>query len=139
MADYTEYNDGIGGKGLLVAFLLIGAFIVGLIYLGGSTAQACEIENTQSTMCSSVQVFHAIRFEEGMNICWMCIRGLDFAFMFGVFISPSFSNFCDYCTEFSCLCGSFALVEIAGADILLFNAPFLTWDGSICTQSVRMG
>ncbi|MEP5761355.1 MAG: hypothetical protein ABJ327_18965 [Litoreibacter sp.] len=38
MADYTDYNDGIGGKGLLVAFLLIGAFIVGLIYLGGSTA-----------------------------------------------------------------------------------------------------
>lgn len=34
MADYTDYNEGISGKGILVALLLVGIIIFALVFFG---------------------------------------------------------------------------------------------------------
>ncbi len=36
MADYTNYNQSTGGKGLIVAICILALFIMGLIYLGAN-------------------------------------------------------------------------------------------------------
>lgn len=37
MADYTTHNDGISGKGIFIALLVIGAFVFLLAMLGTGT------------------------------------------------------------------------------------------------------
>ncbi|WP_298842710.1 hypothetical protein [uncultured Roseobacter sp.] len=37
MADYTTHSDGISGKGILIALVVIGAFVVLLAALGTGT------------------------------------------------------------------------------------------------------
>ncbi len=36
MSDYTNTTDGVSGKGLLVAVILMGLFILGLAFMGGT-------------------------------------------------------------------------------------------------------
>ena len=42
MADYPDYSERTGGKGLFVAILLLGAFVVGLIYLGATSSTTSD-------------------------------------------------------------------------------------------------
>lgn len=37
MADYTTHNDGVSGKGIFIALVVIGAFVFLLAVLGTST------------------------------------------------------------------------------------------------------
>ncbi|AVL54409.1 hypothetical protein CEP88_18625 [Roseobacter denitrificans] len=41
MSDYSQHNQGIGGKGIVVGLLLIGLFVAGLAFLG---ANGSEVE-----------------------------------------------------------------------------------------------
>ena len=36
MADYSTHDESVGGKGLIIAVVLIGAFILGVAFLGSS-------------------------------------------------------------------------------------------------------
>ncbi len=55
MSDYSTHNEGVGGRGILIALLVIVAFIVGLAMLGTAsappdgTAPAAAIETAPAT------------------------------------------------------------------------------------------
>ena len=42
MADYTDYNEGNGNKGIIVALVLLAAIIGGLIWIGANAPVASE-------------------------------------------------------------------------------------------------
>ena len=39
MSDYSQRNQGIGGKGIVIGLLLIGLFVAGLVFLGAGGSE----------------------------------------------------------------------------------------------------
>lgn len=39
MSDYSQHNQGLGGKGIIVGLLLIGLFVAGLAFLGAGGSE----------------------------------------------------------------------------------------------------
>ncbi len=39
MSDYSQHNEGIGGRGIIVGLLLIALFIAGLAFLGAGGSE----------------------------------------------------------------------------------------------------
>ncbi|MEM9575891.1 MAG: hypothetical protein AAF999_02630 [Pseudomonadota bacterium] len=39
MSDYSQHNEGIGGRGIIVGLLLIALFVAGLVFLGAGGSE----------------------------------------------------------------------------------------------------
>ena len=39
MSDYSQHNEGLGGKGIVIGLLLIALFVAGLAFLGAGGSE----------------------------------------------------------------------------------------------------